>query len=207
MNNTITQEILIDYIERFIRRKSYDVYSKDKTIFINIIEESNDLKLENIDSAPISLKTNPVICCTYPESSNDTLKNYYGKTLQQHKEQHIPIINGLKYTLNVPLIDSNNSKKNVNLDFIEVNSNTYGIPFKYDENDDEIVKLFKLFETFNIISPWNEILNKDDIKNKIIFAKLEHNNIVEVYIIENNPDNPIFDNTFKKTNIYYIINR
>jgi len=164
----------------------------------------NDLNLKNIDTtSPTSLKTNSVICCTSPTSPDNIHKNYYSKTLEQHNKQHIPVENGLKYNLYVPLIDNNNIELYVNLDFEEVNTNTQGIPFKYNKDDYEIVKLFELFETYDIISSWNKIFNKDDIINQIIFAKLENNNIVEVYIIENNPNNPIFDNTFEKTNDYY----
>lgn len=207
MNTKITQEIVIDYIETYFKNNTYEIYSKNKPIFVSLVEDYVDLNLENIDTtSPTSLKTNPVICCTSLTGLNDTHKNFYGKTLLQHKEQHITINNGKKYKLDVPLINSNNSKIYVNLDFVEVNTNTYGIPFKYNENDEEIIKLFKLFETFDIIAPWDAIFNKDDIKNKIIFAKLENNNIVEVYIIENNPNNLIFDNTFKETNNYYTIN-
>lgn len=200
----ITQENLKTYFETYFKTKQFGIYEKKSSIYVCNTEEYDDFYLKNIDTtSPTSLKTNSVICCTSPTSPDNTHKNYYAKTLEQHNKQHIPIENGSKYNLYVPLIDNNNIELYVNLDFEEVNTNTRGIPFKYDENNNEIVKLFELFETYDIIAPWNEIFNKDDIKNKIIFAKLENNNIVEIYIIENNPNNPIFDNTFEKTTDYY----
>lgn len=200
----IPQEDLKTYLETYFKRKQFPIYQKKNSIFISHANNYSDLHLNNIDTtSATSLKTNSVICCTSPTSPNNTHKNYYAKTQQQHEEQHIPIENGLKYSLYVPLIDDNKIELYVNLDFEEVYTNTQGIPFIYNENDDEIIQLFQLFEIYDITSSWNEIFSKNDIKNKIIFAKLENNNIAEIYIIENNPNNPIFDNTFEKTNNYY----
>jgi len=161
----------------------------------------NNLSLQNIDSSPVSFETNPIICCTDPTQTNIDNINFYNKTIEQHINQHIEYIDGNNYNIDVPIL-INNIHHIFNLNFKETITHTIGIPFKYNETNK---KLFELFENNDIIASWGNIFTKHNIKNKIIFVKIENQQIIEIYLIENDESNSIFDNTFKSSGEYFML--
>ena len=209
--NTISQSIIGEYIKTHFKGIEMPLYLKENTVWVSttLLDDKiilDNLYIKSIDSNPTYVKTHPIICCTDPSQIEIERINIYNKTLIQHNEQHILCEPIKTIQIEIPFIISKNIDELILLTFNEMNSNTIGIAFRYDENNKKIVELFELFETNDIISSWGEIFIKNNIKSKIIFVRLNIINVFEVYLIENSETNNIFDSTFKLVdNTIYII--
>jgi hypothetical protein len=202
--NQISQKELINFIKTNYNGKYNKLYNKNVSIFINtdyLQINSTNLLLQNIDSEPVSLETNPIICCTNPDGETIETKNFYNKTHEQHIKQHIQYINGRQCVLDVPIIKDNIITLH-HLNFTETLTTTSGIPFK---NTSQNKQLFDLFRNNDVIASWGQPFNKSVVNDSVIFAKIEDNDIVEVYLIINSDNNSVFDNTFKETIDKYLI--